>query len=124
MTTPKGQGASADCTCRITGPAYEQTRIDSACPFHGEGGSMVATIKLPRVSERALDQAVQALDDHDYASLGREIGRLRVERDRYRQALEVIDMRLTTASGDNIPRGHAAVAAARGLARTALGRKS
>lgn len=30
------------CTCRVTGPAYEQTRFDRACPFHGDNGTMVA----------------------------------------------------------------------------------
>lgn len=38
--------ATADCSCRITGPGYEQTRFDPACPYHGESGSMVAVVKL------------------------------------------------------------------------------
>jgi hypothetical protein len=35
---------SAPCTCRVTGPDFDQTRFNKACPYHGEGGTMVARI--------------------------------------------------------------------------------
>lgn len=34
------------CTCKVTGPGYEQTRWSAACPYHGKDGSMVAVVKL------------------------------------------------------------------------------
>lgn len=37
---------SGQCTCVVSGPDYDQTKFDRACPFHGEDGSMVATINL------------------------------------------------------------------------------
>lgn len=83
--------AGDDCTCRITGPSYDETHFDDACPYHGKDGSMVAVVPLSQPSSRrAVGQAVKALDGHDYASLGREVRRLATERDRYRHALQQI----------------------------------
>jgi len=41
-------------------------------------------------SKRTIDRAVNALDDNDYASLGREVRRLQAGHDRLREALERI----------------------------------
>lgn len=39
------------CTCKVTGPAPGQTRFNPTCPYHGKGGSMVATVPVKRPRE-------------------------------------------------------------------------
>jgi hypothetical protein len=47
MTPPTHSDyAEKPCTCRVTGPDYEQTRFDKACPYHGENGTMVARLPI------------------------------------------------------------------------------
>lgn len=41
----KRESGADDCTCTVTGPDYDDTTTDPACPYHGEHGSMVARLR-------------------------------------------------------------------------------
>lgn len=39
-------GKEPVCTCKVTGPGYDQTKFDPDCYYHGENGIMVAILNV------------------------------------------------------------------------------
>lgn len=37
---------NAPCTCKVTGPGFDQTKWNPACPYHGKNGTMIAVITI------------------------------------------------------------------------------
>lgn len=56
-------GSEARCTCTVTGPEYDDTTFDPACPYHGENGTMVARVapKYCPVSEAPCEKGCRTI---------------------------------------------------------------